>query len=352
MTVLRHRARLRVAIVDTCSAKGYDLPDLAAHGLGGTEATILRVAVALAPQFGVTLYQNGRAAQALSRAGRLCPLAAAFAGAGADVIVVVNRWKVALKLRRRHPDTPIFLWLHVHPGRHNRAMGAALRSADIAVICVSASHARTLTAFLGPQALPRIGFIHNPIADDLHPDDTPRDPDLLLFASSPHKGLTEVFGQFRTLRASLPKLRLAVADPGYLRWATGPAPEGVVFLGALPHPALIAQMRRALCLFYPQTGFAETFGLVLAEANAVGTPVLVHDGLGANAEIVRDPAQRVDGHDPDQIRARIEAWRRTPPCATPDPAFRLRRVAQDWARLLSGAMRTPAAATQIVEHHA
>src|SRR5690606_37804049 len=127
------------------------------------------------------------------------------------------------------------------------------------------------------------------------------------------------------------------ADPGYLRWDTGPAPEGVVFLGALSHGALIGQMRRALCLFYPQTTFAETFGLVLAEANAVGTHVLVHDGLGANAEIVADANRRVDGHDRAQMLARIRAWRRAPPHVGANPAFRLDAVARDWTDMLERA---------------
>lgn len=249
--------------------------------------------------------------------------------------MVINRWKLAVKLRKRHPDRPVLLWLHVHPGRHNRAMGAALRDADIPVICVSRSHARALGTFLDPHGRPVTTWIPNPIPDELHPGACPRDRDRLLFASSPHKGLAEVFEQFAALRRHLPRLTLAVADPGYLRWTVGPPPEGVVVLGSLSHPQLIDEMRRALCLFYPQTSFAETFGLVMAEANAVGTPVLVHAGLGANDEVVADPRQRIDGRDPAQILERITAWRRQPPAVQANPDFRLSRVARNWRRLLS-----------------
>ncbi|QPM89649.1 glycosyltransferase [Pseudooceanicola algae] len=327
----------RIAIVDPCCAAGYASQDLEKGGLGGTEATILRVASALRAHVDVTVYQNGRTEQQVSRAGPLRSLNDRRLEARQDAIVVINRWKVALKLRKQHRDTPIFLWLHVYPGRHNRKMGAALKAADVTVICVSRTHAEDLRHFLGPDNTPNIQVIYNPIDDNLRPDETTRNPDRLLFASSPHKGLAEVFCQFRTLRQHFPDLTLCVADPGYLNWETGPVPEGVVFLGSLSHAALIRQMRRALCLFYPQTSFAETFGLVLAEANAVGTPVLVQEDLGANAEIVADPRQRVDGQDPDQILARIRAWRRAPMQVCANPEFRLSAVADAWIQVFKHA---------------
>lgn len=334
--------RQRFTFVDPCSAGGYDLPDIARGGLGGTEATVLRVAAALRRDFDVTLYQNNRAGRFWSEAGDLRPLAQVYRAASLGTIVVINRWKVALKLRKLHPEAAIVLWVHVFPGRHNRKMGAALAAAGITVIAVSQTHARALRAFMAngndPAEVPRIEVIYNPLDDDLGPDGTPRDRNRLLFASSPHKGLAEVFEQFRNLRARIPELKLAVADPGYLRWATGPVPDGVIFLGALSHPALIRQLRRSLCLFYPQTTFAETFGLVLAEANAVGTPALVHAGLGANDEVLCGSGQRIDGHDPAQIAARIDAWRRDPPRVAANPVFRLREVARHWTRLVSDAV--------------
>ncbi|QXT39047.1 glycosyltransferase family 4 protein [Gymnodinialimonas ceratoperidinii] len=337
----RNFNRPGLAIVDPCSAAGYDLPDLATSGLGGTEATILRVASALAPEFDVTIYQNGRERPCTSRAGRLLGLEGLKLKQTPDTIVVINRWKVALKLRKQFPETPIYLWLHVFPGRHNRKMGTALKAAGVEVICVSQTHAQSLRAFLAKVETPRVRFIYNPIDEGLAPDQTPRDPNKLLFASSPHKGLGQVFKQFSALRAELPDLTLDVADPGYLQWETGPVPEGVTFLGSLSHDALMGHMRRAFCLFYPQTQFAETFGLVLAEANALGTPVLVHRGLGANDEIVADADQRIDGGDPAQILQRIREWRHTPPHVRGNPTFRLQAVAQEWSQLLHRAAVAP-----------
>lgn len=325
----------RIGIVDPCCTSGYAPSSLAAGGLGGTEATVLRVAGALSHRFDVEHFQNGRTPSVSSPVGRLFPLAAAYGPVVPGTLVVINSWKVAVKLRRAHPAARIVLWLHVNPGRHNRAMGAALAEAGIAIVCVSDSQARRLRDFLSGGPVPDIRYIHNPVADGLLPDATPRNHDRLLFASSPHKGLREVYAQFAVARAAIPSLTLAVADPGYLAWDSGPVPDGVTLLGALPHAALIAELRRCLCLFYPQTTFAETFGLVLAEANAVGTPVLVHGRAGANAEIVADADQRVDGRDPAQILDRLTAWRDRFPQVSGDRRFGLNSIAQAWTALLA-----------------
>jgi hypothetical protein len=254
-----------ITLVDTLAPRAYSGAPGQLTGLGGTEATLVRISESLACRFRVTLRQSARQGpDALSGGVRY---------GGFDVkgplpeapgtIVVVNSWKVALRLARLHPMARVIVWQHVFPGRHNRALAPALRAARVEILCVSAAHADWMRGFLGAEA-PAVGTIHNPIADDLHPDDTPRNRDLLLFASSPHKGLGQVFRRYEALKDRVPSLRLLLADPGYLAWPTGPVPDGVIPLGRLEQPELIRWMRRALCLFYPQDQFAETFGLVIA----------------------------------------------------------------------------------------
>lgn len=323
-----------IAIVDPCSAADYSPQTLAKGGLGGTEATVLRVTGALAQHVDIVHFQKGRAVAEQTAAGAMMPFDAAFTPHPGATFVVINSWKVAVKLRKSHPAARILLWLHIHPGRHNRPMAAALHDSGVDIICVSHSHGKRLQSFLEDAAPLRIDHIYNPIADDLHPDATPRNPDRLLFASSPHKGLAQVFAQFRAARTVIPTLTLEVADPGYLAWNTGPVPEGVVFLGSLPHDRLIARMRKALCLFYPQTTFAETFGIVLAEANAVGTPVLADRTMGANTEVVDDPVQLVDGRDDVEIIDRLQSWRTTAPIVGSNPAFRMDAVRLRWMEML------------------
>ena len=326
-----------LAIVDPCTPAPYG-PGVAGTPPGGTEATVLKVAGALATGRPVDLYQSARTEAARTGGVQAFPLVRADT-ARCGALMVINSWKVACRLAARHPGVPVILWLHVHPGRHNRPMGPALHAAGIEVVCVSESHARALRAFLAGGAAPAIRHVWNPVADGLAPDATPRDPDLLVFASSPHKGLAEVLGRFADLRRRMPALRLEVADPGYLRWPVGEIPGGVTLLGPLPHGAVIDRFRRALCLFMAQSTFRETFGLVLAEANAVGTPVLAQAGLGANDEVLgAHPGQCIDVADLDAVEVRLRAWQDRRPNVTGHEGFRLACVAGQWAGLLDRAM--------------
>lgn len=323
-----------LAFVDPIAPKAYSGAPGQLKGLGGTEASLVKVAEALADTAPVVFERSWRRPPEVVSDVQYrsfdakTPLPGPIA-----TIVVINSWKIALRLRRLHPDAKILLWLHVFPGRHNREMGSALRNADIPIICVSHSHARWLATFLGTDA-PAIRHIYNPIAEDLAPDTTPRNPDLLLFASSPHKGLNEVFQHFAAVRNRWPSLRLAVADPGYLSWPTGAVPDGVTFLGRLSPVALAQWMRQSLCLFYPQTQFAETFGLVIAEANAVGCPALLQAGLGANDEIAAHHGQCIDTTEPGAVERKLAEWRSlaatAPMSVTLPDAFRLSAVAAAW----------------------
>ena len=135
-----------------------------------------------------------------------------------------------------------------------------------------------------------------------------------------------MFRQFAALRERFPKLTHKVADPGYLAWDTGKIPDGVWLRGSLSHDRRIGRMRRALCLFYPQDSFAETFGLVIAEANAVGTPFLVQRGLGANDEVVCGQDQLIVSTDLDQLAQRIRQWQTAFPSVHCQPCFRLNHV--------------------------
>ncbi|MEQ5872477.1 glycosyltransferase family 4 protein [Sagittula sp. NFXS13] len=332
-----------ITFVDVLAPRAYSGAPGQLTGLGGTEATLVRIAESLARRFRVTVRQSSRqgpdAQSGGVRYGGFNVKGPLLEAPG--TIVVVNSWKVAMRLARLHPGARVIVWQHVFPGRHNRALAPALRAAGVELLCVSVAHANWMRGFLGADA-PAIGTIHNPISDDLYPDDSPRDPDLVLFASSPHKGLGQVFRRYEALKERVPSLRLLVADPGYLAWPTGPVPDGVIPLGRLEQPELIRWMRRALCLFYPQDQFAETFGLVIAEANAVGCPALLQRGLGANDEVASDPGQCIDTGNPDAVAARIADWRcdiGRRPLATSRPEFRLSRVTGRWAALL----QTPAA---------
>ncbi|MHA6346884.1 glycosyltransferase [Roseivivax sp. CAU 1761] len=327
----------RVALVDPCCPAPYAMASLDGRGLGGTEATVLRVFGGLAGAADTIHYQHGRGHPACDGTLRFAPLEIALHRERlADTIVVINSWKVARRLRRLNPEARILVWLHNIPGRHNRRMGQELAAAGIEVLTVSDSQRRRLVTFLREQSetLPRVLTVANPIEDSLRPDATRRDPDRLFFASAPHKGLAEVFDRFEAMRAHFPGLRLRIADPGYMSWPLRRPPEGAEILGPLPRAQVIDEMRRALCLFYPQTTFAETFGLVIAEANAVGCPAILHRGLGANDEVASSAEQVFDTTDDAQLADRLRRWRELAPAVAARDEFRLPRVLDRWREVL------------------
>ena len=297
----------------------------------GADAAITKIVSALQSDFSFRLFRSDMSAQVRCENVVPRPLEKAFDDRRCQAFVVINSWKLACRLRRFHPDIAISLWLHLQPGRHNRHMGRALAKAGIDVICVSQSHARQLKAFLSDGPLPRISHIRNPIPDDLTPDDTPRDLNRLLLSCPPQKRLAQVLQQFAALRERMPDLTLEVADAGDLTCHIGPVPKGVWLRGSLPHDRLVARMRRVLCLFFPQT----SLGLLIAEANAVGTPVLLQRGLGASAGMVNGPHRLTRAMTLDRLESRIRSWQADFPQIQAHPDVRLSSVAQKWRQKLT-----------------
>jgi glycosyltransferase involved in cell wall biosynthesis len=236
----------------------------------------------------------------------------------------------------------------------------------VTVICVSDSHRRTVEAtlrWLRLEERVRALTIYNPVDDALQPDASPVEDRKLVFFSSPNKGLAFTLDAFRAMRRQMPDLRLVVGNPGY-KIRRSDHVEAVEYLGPQPQHRMHAEVRTALCTFFPNFVIPETFGLVFAESKALGTPVLTHD-CGAAAEVVGDAAQVlpltsahkiyegiVGGLSPrwrgtpawvaarlglfDAYIDRIRAWRAgARPHVGPDPRFRLATVADQWRALLT-----------------
>lgn len=350
-----------IVFYDPVCARAYDTDTLHHEALGGTEATVVRIADALGAQ--VVQHNRTRAS------GHYVP-PDRDPGVGC---VVVNRDSRALPtVRRLYPNARIFLWLHdrLRPGsrraRWLASTAALLRDLEVRIICVSDTQRAAVEATLRwMRADPRIRArtIYNPIDDALQPDGSPVDERKLVFLSSPNKGLKFTLDVFRALRRHMPDLELVVGNPGYKHagWASI---DGVRYLGPQPQERMHAEVRTALCTFFPNFVIPETFGLVFAESNALGTPVLSHD-CGAAREIIGDARQilpvsaaqrayeRLVGPLSPRWRAgpartaallglfdayleRIRAWRAGErPVTGPDPRFRLSAVAARWREELA-----------------
>lgn len=312
----------------TCPAP-YDRDALARGVLGGTEGTVVRVAEDLGATHDVAVFQHNRAAAARTAARWLVGDARALPDDVRHVVLLRNPLFLPF-LRRRYPAARLWFWLHDHPGGRLPAARDTILAVDPEVVTVSDYHAR-----ITRQAVPgaRVRTIHNPIDDALVPDGTPVDPLKLVFLSARERGLADALKLHQALRAHAPFELHVVAkvQPGEAL-VSGP---GVIDHGPLPHAKAVDQLRGALCLFYPNHGHPETFGLVMAEANAVGTPALVHD-FGASREVTAHPDEVLDARDGAAVIARVLAWHRGGrPQVTLRPSFRRSAVLATWREALS-----------------
>ena len=349
-----------ILFFDPVCQQPYDSRTLRQQAMGGTEATVVRVADALE----AFVAQHNRS----EVYGRyLAP-----AKMPEITVVVINRDSRALpRVRDLYPNARIYLWIHdqLRPGSKRAGWLAStanlLREVRATIVCVSDSQRRGVDAVLQSMRLDDVVHSHtiyNPIDDALAPDGSAVDPNKLVFFSSPNKGLKFTLDAFRALRRRMPELRLAVGNPGY-KLRKSAAIDGVEYLGPQPQARIHQEVRTALCTFFPNFVIPETFGLVFAESNALGTPVLTAD-CGAAAEVIgdRDQVLRVTAAQrayetlmthvspgwragPARLAAalglfdayaqRIQAWRSgARPKVGPDPRFRLAAVVEQWRALL------------------
>jgi glycosyltransferase involved in cell wall biosynthesis len=350
-----------ILFFDPSCPQPYDTRTLQQKALGGTEASVTRIADAL----DAYVIQHNRT----EAYGRYRPPERIR---GIER-VVVNRDSRALPIVcELYPGARVYLWLHdqLNPsskrGRRLASTARLLREMSVTVICVSDWQRRGVEATLrriGVEDRVQVCTIYNPIDNALVPDGSPIDDRKLVFFSSPNKGLKFTLDAFRAVRRRMPDLRLVVGNPGY-KVRKSAEIEGVEYLGPQPQELIHAHVRSALCTFFPNFVIPETFGLVFAESRALGTPVLTAD-CGAALEVLGDSeqvlpvtdAQRMyetalSGLSPrwrsgparlaaslglfDSYAERIRAWRSgARPRTSPDPRFRLTAVTERWRALLS-----------------
>lgn len=354
-----------IVFFDPSCAQPYSSHTLTKSAIGGTEASVVRIADAL----GAYVMQHNRS-EAL---GRYRPPESI---ANVDRVVLIRDSRALPTVRRLFPNARVFLWLHdkVRPrskrGRWLAATADLLCEMGVTLVCVSDAHRNDVIStvrWIGVADEVRTATVYNPVDDALAPDGSPVDDSKLVFFSSPNKGLTFALDAFQALRRAMPDLRLVVGNPGY-KSAPQTRMRGVEYLGPLPQRRIHSQVRTALCTFHPNFVIPETFGLVYAESKALGTPVLAHD-FGAAAEVIDDPRQilpvtaahrayehLVGGLAPswrslpaglagrlglfDPYIERIRRWRQGDrPTVEPDPRFRLTTVAERWRQLLGVAIR-------------
>lgn len=282
---------MQMVIVDPVAPRPYSSNTLREQSLGGTEATVIRIAESMDA---IVLQHNRTENEGRYRT--------ASSLVNPSLAIMLREPAAALQMAERYPHARKMLWLHdlagpsTDRGKKLAAHAPRLAAAGITLVCVSDFHAadvRKNFLSLPETQRPQVIRIYNPVdISSVSADEIAYDPNKLVFFSSPHKGLDYALYVFSYLHSRNKHLRLYIANPGYLPGVAKQWP-GVVNLGAVPHHIIMQHVRSALCTFYPNYVYPETFGLALAESNALGTPVLTHR-IGAAHEVLRGEGQFID----------------------------------------------------------
>jgi phosphatidylinositol alpha-mannosyltransferase len=143
-------------------------------------------------------------------------------------------------------------------------------------IAVSPAARKTIVEHLGADAVLIPNGVHAARYADAEPlPGWPGDGGALAFVGrvdEPRKGLDVLLAAFTSLRADRPGLRLLVAGPG----EHDELPDGVTALGLVSEADKARVYKSADVFVAPNTG-GESFGIVLLEAMAAGTPIVASD---------------------------------------------------------------------------
>lgn len=332
-----------ILFIDNACPRPYDPTTVDLPGLGGTEQGMVVLAGGLASRFNVVVEQHNR------EDTYVCPKDVTYSPAGG---CKTARWVVCLRIpssllnaRERFRDAKLYLQAHDMPSRplgDEYARGVFKATKTNSIICVSSWHAtqtiELIKAFGYSAKDPlRIRFLHNPLHEDVVLTRGLYDCNKLVWLASPHKGLARAYELMVPLVKLNKEFKLYVSNPGYYP-DINPSPEiadNVVQMGTVSHSEAISHLRQGLCLFYPNTVFPETFGKIMAEANAVGTPVITHP-IGAAREVLDShPGQLVDCRNTEAVVKRVMSWYAGErPTVRGNPAFKLARVVDAWEKLL------------------
>lgn len=324
---------------DPVCPKEYNYGTLENGALGGTEASCLRITNGLhARGHSVWLAQRGRTEPETSNIHYI-PRDMPIVGREPNTVITLRDAGVYVSNMGLYPNSRHYLWMHdVVGGEYLDHLVHHLKPLkQVDMICVSQWHKSQILQSLLPH-LPdthlNVRVIYGPLADYcVKKPNTIIDYRKLIFFSSPHKGLNETLEIFKKLRAVDPNYTLYISNPGYFK-SKDDLPEGVVGLGTLTHREVIEHVRTSLCLFYPNPVFAETFGLVLAEADAVGTPVIAHP-IGAAPEVVMHPKEIMNCLDHDAVIKRVIEYKSGQRLIVKGKKeYTLNRVITEWEKLV------------------
>lgn len=331
-----------VLFIDYACPTPYDLKSFLEDGLGGSEASTVRIAEKLGETRKVYVMQHNRLESTNTKNVFYIPF---------DLSFLLEEWAAVIYIRNpafclahahilKQKGIPTWVWMHDLISNKILPLSILLRLQEnhVGLIAVSNFHKQQILSvsqldLFFPAGL-RVERIYNPIDDELQQDQTEYDPNKLVFISASIKGLDYTLHTFNKIKEKYPQFELYVSHPNYNTYEY-PYFPGVTFLGTLKHAENMNLVRSALCLFHLNHIYPETFGLANAEANAVGTPVLTHP-LGAVQEVISGDDQLVNTHDFKKVMATLLKWHKGDrPKVSMKEDFRLSTVIQSWNKLIA-----------------
>lgn len=319
--------------------------------IGGTEITIINVAELLANQteHKVCVFQKYCSGKQTVNKVDFANLnyLEAFSP---DVLVGIRPRRLIVKLAKRFKHVPCFYWMHDIPSHRLWKYKRKFRNSGCEIIAISEFQTQLIRnawrgqfwqqffdKFFNKKNVP-IHVIYNPILDNLTTQQIQCvDSNKLIFFSAPDRGLEMILKNFFLLLQRDNSFILYIAHPGYASlgdFQDKLSHPNIKVLGCLSHSEIIEHIRSSLCVFYPQNIKPECFGMVYAESNAVGTPVLAHD-FGAAKEVLSKSEQLIDATQPNVWVERLLAWKQQRPQIQLNEKLREKSVLDTWLKLLN-----------------
>jgi glycosyltransferase involved in cell wall biosynthesis len=325
-----------IVFIDCGATKPYNVKDLENRPMGGVESSVIRVAEGL----GALGLKVAVIKASDTNIGVIQPFFEPIYGQNVfymheDYIPrIETKFAVHLRGPRYLPafkDAKHFVWLHDLANDMIKDWLPHLKQYDATLVGVSRWHKRDIKNHIDYD---KITYAYNPVADHLYTnvrDVTKVNKNLMVWASSPHKGLDNALGTFKKIKARLPLMQLLIYHPGYMDQEPIINP-GTLFYGPTGSRHVWHNLKKALCLFYP-SDFKETFGLVVAEANALGVPVAGYP-VAAIKEIISNDQQL--SIDEDDLIERICQWHEHPITVPGRDEFKISNVVATWLRIFAG----------------
>ena len=323
---------------DPIGYKYFDRMTLEKEALGGTEATIVRVAEGLA-ELGLKVAVVQTTAEYFAPImGQHC-----FFVHAQDISDYTCKHYIQVRSYLNphlFPGAKQYLWLHDVANHEETEKLNDLIRFKVTVIAVSRWHRNNVRDMLPGYS--NIRYIYNPVNDSLFstPYNDNYDRTKLVWVASPHKGLRHALNLFKQIKAKNDKMELIIFNPGYTQLDTAELSlmNGVNCYGPMNCASVWGVVKKSLAVFYP-TKWDETFGLIAAEANALGTPLITFN-RAALKEVISSNEQFAQD-DESAIQKALDWSANGRPQVAGRDEFKFSNVIMDWVKLLAGGLIIP-----------